>query len=92
MYRIFLAVLLALPLAEARGTFELQDPAREIMDELQAWREREAREALRKAAVCKLEPETRTCSCVHGETGKPVPMSLDECMAKALEPRHPPRP
>ena len=92
MKRFVLLALVFLPLGTAQGTFELQDPANQIMEELRAEREREDQKERERQAICSLDAETRACSCVHRESGDEITMNFEDCVIRAVESQARPEP
>jgi len=83
MKRIALLIVLSLLAGTIHGTFELEDPAAQIFEELQAWRDRQAMQTLEKSTLCAINTDTEECYCIHKDTGQMISMAHDECMSRA---------
>jgi hypothetical protein len=78
----FLSLVLILLWALTQAsTFELQDPAAQVLEEQQPVEgPEEARPSLRDA-VCTVDLDTRDCSCRDKESGDEIALTSDECLA-----------
>jgi len=85
MKRLAMIFVLCLPAGLTHGTFELEDPAARIFEELAAMREREAKQQLETNTVCEVDSETGDCSCIHEETGQKISVTREECEVRALK-------
>ncbi len=92
MKRFALLAMLCLPLGTVHGTFELEDPANQIIEELRAEKEREEQEERKLQAICTVDAETRACSCVHRENGDEIRMNREDCIIRAVESQFRPQP
>jgi hypothetical protein len=95
MKRLVLPIFLILPFGATSGTFELADPANEILKEQQEEKkveEEEAEEAvlvweleqLADPMLCTVDTKTRECWCIDQVTAQRVPMSQEQCMATII--------
>jgi len=84
----FLALIIVLSLltGAAHSTFELEDPAAELNEELQELSERQAMLALEKKTFCVIDTERNECFCIHKETRQEIEVTYDECVSRASEP------
>jgi hypothetical protein len=82
MKRLALIVVLGLLAGTTHGTFELEDPAAQIFEDLQASRDRQAMQTLEKNTFCAINTDTKECYCIHKETGQMISLAHDECMSR----------
>ena len=90
MKRLVLLFALCLPAALASGdTFELSDPANEILEEKLADEERlkneaEVEHAPVENALCTVDVTTGDCSCIDKEKAKQLSMTRGACVDLVL--------
>ena len=92
MKRLALIVMLCLLAGMTYGTFELEDPAAQIFEELQASLDRQAMETLEENTLCAIDTDTDECICIHKETGGKILMTDNECVVRASKPSNIQRP
>ncbi len=79
MKRLVLIILLGLQAGLAAATFELADPAEQILEEQQEPDYGEARDPLRENDFCVFEVENDECFCIHKETNEQILLTDEEC-------------
>lgn len=92
MKHLALITLLCLAASAAwGGTFELSDPANEMLEEEQVREEEQwtlnlpwgSSKGL-KNALCTVDTETGSCSCIDQKHAKKLALTRDECVAEVL--------
>ena len=86
MKRLALIIVLGLLSGTAHSSFEVADPAAQIMEELQESRDRKAMPTLEEETFCVIDEERDECFCIHKETRQEVSITLNECLSRALKP------
>jgi len=86
MNRLALIVVLGLLSGTTHGTFELEDPAAEIFEELQASRELQEMQAPEKEIFCVMDTDTNECFCIHKETRQVLSIAHNECVVRVSKP------
>lgn len=86
MRRLALIVVLGLLSGTTHGTFELEDPAAEIFEELQASRELQEMEAPEEKIFCVLDTDTNECFCIHKESRQVLSIAHNECVVRVSKP------
>ena len=86
MNRLALIVVLGLLSGTTHGTFELEDPAAEIFEELQASRELQEMQAPEKEIFCVMDTDTDECFCIHKETRQIISIAHNECVVRISKP------
>lgn len=86
MNRLILVLALCLPSGALFGTFEITDPAAEIMEQVRLAQKRDELQAREKNVLCVMDEESGECSCVHSETGQLVLLKHEECVILASDP------
>jgi hypothetical protein len=92
MKHFVLIALLCLAAGTAwSGTFELSDPANEMLEEEQAREEGQWTLSLPgsgakglKNALCTVDTETGSCSCIDQKHAKKLALTREECVAEVL--------
>jgi hypothetical protein len=86
MNRLALILAFCLPSGTLLGTFELTDPATEIMEQVQLSLERDELQRREENVLCEMDEETGECSCIQSETGRIVLLKHEECVILASGP------
>ena len=86
MKRLALIIILGLLSGTTHGTFEIEDPAAQIIEELLELRERQAMLAQEKETFCVIDTARNECFCIHRETRQEIAVTYEECVSRASEP------
>jgi hypothetical protein len=86
MKHLALIIVLSLLAGTAHGTFEIADPAAQIMEETQEFHDRQAMQTPEKETFCVIDTDRDECFCIHRETRQEIAVTYEECVSRASEP------
>jgi hypothetical protein len=86
MKRLALIVMLGLVPGLATATFELQDPAAQVLEEQQEPDYGETGRPMGENSFCVFVVDDDQCFCVHKETKDRILLTDDKCVEVAIEP------
>jgi hypothetical protein len=86
MKRLALIVMLGLLPGLAAATFELQDPAAQVLEEQQEPDYGETGQPMGENSFCVFVVDDNQCFCVHKETKDRILLTDDKCVEVVIEP------
>jgi len=81
MKRLVLTAMLGLIAGLAQATFELKDPAAQIMEEENEPDNGKTQQGIGENAFCVIEMDDGQCFCIHKETKDRIALTAEECAA-----------